>query len=113
MTDDTQPIYHKNIAGGPSVKGVTCKFCGAYVGLVQSKKSGKWYTCELQASMNPDSAARNAYPFMPHFPRCRVNLRVREIKMQMFELDPDFDDDYSIDAAIRRQAEHDTKETGQ
>lgn len=76
----SQPLYHRNaVAGGPPVKGVECKRCGAYVGLVQSKRTGKWYTCRLLASMNPDSAAKVAYPFMPHGPDCRVTLRTREL----------------------------------
>lgn len=68
--DATQPLYHRNVAGGPAVKGVHCRKCGEYVGLVKSK-AGKWYTCQMVASMNPDSAARNAYPFLPHFKHCK------------------------------------------
>lgn len=75
----SQSLYHKNVAGGPAVKGVECRFCGEYVGLVQSTKTGKWYTCQLVASMNPDSSARNAYPFLPHFPECKINQRVAEM----------------------------------
>lgn len=62
-------LYHRNVAGGMDAKGVECKRCGEYVGLLKSK-AGKWYTCQLQGSMNPDSSARNAYPFMPHFRYC-------------------------------------------
>lgn len=66
------PMHHLNISDGSSVKGVYCKRCGGYVGLVQSKKTGKWYTCQLQPSMNPDSSAKRAYPFMPHFKNCKA-----------------------------------------
>jgi hypothetical protein len=65
-----QAIYHMNVATGESVKGVECRNCGEYVGLVKSKR-GKWYTCQLVASVNPDSSAKRAYPFLPHFRVCR------------------------------------------
>jgi hypothetical protein len=71
MEATARSLYHRNVAGGPAVKGVECHRCGEYVGLVKSQKTGKWYTCQLQASMNPDSMARNAYPFMPHFKYCK------------------------------------------
>lgn len=63
-------IYHRNaVCGGPSVKGVDCRRCGAYVGLVEGK-GGRWYTCELHRSLGENSSALVAYPFQPHAKVC-------------------------------------------
>jgi hypothetical protein len=71
----SQPVYHRNAAGGPAIKGVECKRCGEYVGIVQSAKTGKWYTCQLHLTMNPDKSNLVAYPFQPHGPHCGEQRR--------------------------------------
>lgn len=99
-----QPIYHKNAAGGKAVKGVECKFCGERVGLVQSRKSGRWYTCQLNLTMNPDKNNQVAYPWMPHFPYCKVNQRAQEIYLKtVSDAEPDAED-WGMMAAAKSQA---------
>lgn len=74
---DTRVIHHKNLAGGPSVKGVYCKRCGEYVGLVEGK-SGRWYTCQLRQSMSETRISYVAAPWQPHAKVCGQSQRETE-----------------------------------
>lgn len=73
-------IYHRNaVSGGAKVKGVDCRRCGAYVGLVEGK-GGRWYTCELHRSLAENSSALVAYPFQPHAKVCGRAQRERQAR---------------------------------
>lgn len=83
----SQTILHKNAArGGPSIKGIECRRCGAYVGLAQGK-SGKWYTCELHPSMSETSQALIAYPWESHSENCGRAQREEDQRRSERELE--------------------------